>query len=162
MSVCKTCRKPKAPFNCGICEDTICKNCAQFVGAEKFNFLKVVPKELCHDTYCTNCYDDKVAGPLHDYEELMDKARDIIIYGKDQTTLTRFLKRKEIPYTVDNCIDRDEVVMRMAFFAAQEGFNTLIDVVVTSKKVDEGTYKKLVWSGSAVPITIDPTSIRGR
>jgi uncharacterized protein YbjQ (UPF0145 family) len=161
MSVCKTCRKPKAPYTCGLCQENTCKSCTQFVGEESFAFLKVIPEVLKHNYYCSNCFDDQVAGPLDEYNETMEKARDIIIYGKDQTKLTRYLKRKEDPYHVDGCVDQEEAVLRMSFYAAQAKFNCLIDVNLTSKKVETGTYKKLVWSGTAVPITIDPNAIRG-
>lgn len=161
MSVCKTCRKPKAPYTCGLCHENMCKACTHFLGEETFSFQKLVPEALKHNCYCSNCFDDQVAGPLNDYNDLMERAKDIIIYGKDQTRLTRYLKRKEDPYQVDDCVDKDEAVLRMAFFAAQANFNCLIDVVLVAKKVTIGTYKNTVWSGTGVPITIDPNAIRG-
>ena len=161
MSVCKTCRKPKAPYTCGICAENSCKACTHFLGEESFSFLKVVPEVLKHNYYCTQCFDEQIAGPLDEYNETMEKARDIIIYGKDQTRLTRYLKRKEDPYHVENCVDKEEAVLRMAFFAAQANFNCLIDVNLVSKKVLTGTYKNTAWSGTGVPITIDPNAIRG-
>jgi hypothetical protein len=161
MSVCKTCKKPKAPYTCGLCHENTCKACTQFVGEESFSFQKVIPAALKHDCYCSHCFDEHVAGPLSEYNETMEKAKDIIIYGKDQTRLTRYLKRKEDPYQVDNCVDKEEAVLRMAFFAVQSNFNCLIDVVLVAKKVVTGTYKNTVWSGTGVPITIDPDAIRG-
>jgi len=161
MSFCNTCRKPKVPYTCGICEENSCKAHTHFMGEGSFAFQTVVPEILKHTYYCSSCFDKHVAGPLAEYDEMMDKARNIIIYGKDQSRLTRFLKRKEDPYKVENCIDKEEAVMRMAFFAVQANFNCLIDVDLVSKKVDTGTYKKIVWSGTAVPITIDPNEIRG-
>lgn len=160
--LCKTCKKPKAPYLCGLCEEHVCKGCAQFLGEEAFSFLPVVAPELKHPCYCYNCFDDKVSAPLNAYNETMEKAQDIIIYGKDQTKLTRYLKRKEDPYKVDNCIDSNEAVMRMAFMAAQNNFNCLIDVtLVNSKKHLSGSHTKSMWSGTAIPITIDPNEIRG-
>lgn len=159
--LCKTCKKPKAPYQCGLCEDHICKNCAQFLGEEAFDFLAKVPAELKHQCYCYNCFDDKVSGPLNEYNGMMEQAKEIIIYGKDQTRLTRFLKRKEDPYKVDDCVDREQAVMKMAFMAVQNKFNCLIDVDLVKKLATVGTYKKAVWSGTAVPITIDPNAIRG-
>lgn len=160
--LCKTCKKPKAPYLCGLCEEYVCKSCAQFLGEEAFSFLPVVSEELKHACYCYNCYDDKIAAPLSAYNDTMEKARDIIIYGKDQARLTRFLKRKEDPYKVDGCIDSDEAVMKMAFMAAQQKFNCIIDVVVvSSKKHISGSATTSSWSATGVPITIDPNEIRG-
>ncbi len=161
MSVCKTCRKPKAPYTCGICSENTCKSCTQFMGEGSFAFQRVVPEVLTHTYYCSSCFDDQIAEPLNKYNETMEKARDIIIYGKDQTRLTRYLKRKEDPYHVEDCIDKEEAVLKMSFYAAEANFNCLIDVNLVSKKVVSGTYKKAVWSGTGVPVTIDPAEIRG-
>ncbi len=159
--ICKNCRKPKASFNCGICQDDICKSCTQFLDEESFAFKKSVPAELKHSTYCSICFTDKVATPLDEYNETMANAREIIIYSKDQTRLTRLLKRKEEPYFVYNCVDQEEAVLKMSFYAVEGNFNALIDVALTSKKVIVGSHKKLIWDGTAVPITIDPKEIRG-
>jgi hypothetical protein len=159
--LCKTCKKPKAPYQCGLCEDYVCKSCAQFLETEAFVFLKKVPAELTHTSYCYNCFDDKVAGPLHEYNDMIQKAKDVIVYTKEQTKLTRFLKRKEDPIKVENCVDENEALMKMSFYAAQENFNCIIDVQLQYKKVTVGSHKKFVWDGVAVPITIDPNAIRG-
>ena len=138
----------------------MCKSCTQFL-SETFSFRKSVPEELTHPCYCMNCFDDKVAAPLADYTDKMFRARDIIIYTKDMGKLTRYLKRKEEPYHVENCEDQEEVFLRMSYFAVEANFNCLIDVVVNRKTVSKGSHKKSMWSGSAVPVTIDPKEIRG-
>lgn len=159
--ICKNCRKPKATFQCGICQGDICKSCTQFLDEESFAFKKVVSEELKHSTYCTICFNDTVATPLDEYNETMEKAREIIIYTKEQTRLTRLLKRKEEPYFVENCVDEQEAVLKMSFYAVEANFNALIDVAFTSKKIIVGSHKKLIWNGTGVPITIDPKEIRG-
>lgn len=138
----------------------MCKGCTQFL-SETFSFRKVVPPELAHPSYCMNCFDAHVAGPLSDYNDKMEKAKDIIIYGKDQGKLTRFLKRKADPYHVENCEDEEEVFLRMSYFAVEANFNCLIDVVTNRKTLSSGSHKKSCWSGTAVPVTIDPNEIRG-
>ena len=157
---CKTCKKPKASYTCGICQECTCKNCTQFL-TETFDYRKVVPKDLTHPSYCGPCFDERVARPLQEYNETMEKARDIIIYSKAQTQLTRFLKRKAEPYRVENCEEEKEALMRMSFFAVEAGYNCLIDVVLSPKKIVTGSHKKIVWSATGAPITIDPTKIRG-
>lgn len=161
MSVCKTCKKPKAPYTCGICHEQTCKSCTQFMGEGSFLFQRVIPEVLTHTYYCSMCFDEQIAGPLSVYNETMEKARDIIIYGKDQTRLTRYIKRKEDPYKVEDCVDKEEAVLKMSFYAAEAKYNCLVDVELTAKKVMLGTYKKTAWSGTAVAVTIDPNSIRG-
>lgn len=159
-TVCKSCRKPKANYNCGLCQDAVCKSCAHFLGDESFSYLRVIPEELTHTTYCSNCFDEKVSAPLNDYNETMERARDIIIFTKDQTKQTSWLKRKEDPYHVEDCADEQEAIMKMAFYAAQAKFNAIIDIKLNSKKIIVGSHKKSVWSGTSIPINLDPDKIR--
>jgi len=91
----------------------------------------------------------------------MEKAKEVIIYSKVQTKLTRYLKRKAEPYSVDNCEDESEALLRMSFFAVQANFNALIDVELKNRKLTAGSHKKTIWSATAVPVTIDPKEIRG-
>lgn len=158
---CKTCRKPKAPYSCGLCHDHMCKAHAQFL-TENFSALrKEVPETLKHSTYCIPCFDDQIAAPLADYNEKMEKARDVIIYSKEQSKLTRLIKRKTDPYKVENCEDEQEALMKMSFYAVEDGFNCLIDVQFQTRKIISGSHKKTMFAASGVPVTIDPDTIRG-
>jgi hypothetical protein len=157
---CKTCRKPKANFHCGLCAEAVCKNCAEFLEETSFSFLTKVPKELTHTCYCPTCFDEKVSAPLAQYNGTLEKAREIMVFSKDQTKLTGHLKRKEEPYRVENCEDQEEALMRMSFYAVQGNFNTLLDVEYKSKKIIVGSHKKTIWDATAIPITIDPKEVR--
>lgn len=159
--VCKTCRKPKAPYECGLCHDHMCKAHTQFM-TENFSAMrKKIPEDLKHSYYCINCFDDKVAAPLNEYTETMEKAKDIILYSKDQSKLTRLIKRKADPYKVEGCEDEQDAMMRMSFYAVEDGHNCLIDIQVQTKKLIVGSHKKTMFAASGVPVTIDPNAIRG-
>lgn len=153
---CCSCFKPKATLQCGICESAVCKKCAQFLEEDSFSFLTKVPKDLAHSVYCLQCFDAKVAPELEAYNDTMEKAKDIAIYYKDQSKETRLISRKELPVEVVDCADKEEAILRLAFFAAQGSFNGLIDVDMTSKKIREGAYQTQKWSGTAIPAHIDP------
>lgn len=157
--VCKTCRKPKANYECGLCHESVCKSCANFLG-DGFSFLKKIPADLSHTVYCSNCFDEKVAAPLEAYNHTMALAKEVIVFSKDQTKQTAHLKRKEDPLVVEDCEDEIETVVRLAFFAAQDNFNCLLDVHVTNKKIIVGSHKKTVFNGTAIPTTIDPKAVR--
>jgi hypothetical protein len=159
MPVCKTCRKPKAPYICGLCQENLCKSCSQFVN-DAFSFLKKVPSDLTHSVYCSQCFDEKVSAPLSDYKEMMERAKNVMMFLKDQSKRTGHIKRREDPLKVEDCEDEDETVLRLAFFAAQEGFNCLLDVQVSHKKIIVGSHKKTIFSGTAIPVTIDPKAVR--
>lgn len=160
-TLCKTCRKPKATFECGLCHECSCKSCTEFTDENTFSFLTKVSDELKHTNYCIACFNEKVRDPLNEYNDTMEKAKEIIIYSKEQSKLTRFLKRKEDPLKVENCEDEQEALLRMSFFAVQAKFNCLIDVILTTKKIVIGSHKKTMYSATGVPINIDPNEIRG-
>jgi hypothetical protein len=159
-TICKTCRKPKASFHCGLCQDAICKTCTQFMVEGSFSFLKKIPEELTHPTYCSQCFDEQVSTPLNDYNEALEKAKDIIVFTKAQSKATRLLKRKADPYLVENCEDEQEALMRISFYAVQEKYNALLDVEIKTKKIIVGSHKKTIFSASATPINVDPTRVR--
>ena len=152
--VCCTCQKPKATLQCGICVSDVCKNCAQFLDAGSFSFLKVLPKELSHTTYCMNCFDKEVAPALANYETTMAAAKEIQVFEKTQGKETRLIKRTEKPVEVLDCPDREETMLRLAFLAAALGFNAIIDADIRSEKVKVGGYQSTKWSGKALPANV--------
>lgn len=154
-AVCQTCRKPKATLTCGACSEDVCKNCAQFLAEDAFSFLPEVAPELKHQVYCGVCYDRVVAPFRENYEKAMDAAREIQVFFKDQGKETRFIRRIEKPVKVRDCVDRDEALLRLAFFAVQAGYNGLIDVDLKSEKVRIDSYQTLKWSGSGIPATVN-------
>ena len=159
--LCKSCKKPKAPYVCGLCHEHTCKSCTQFM-TENFSAMRTpVPEALKHSQYCMYCFDAEVAAPLGKYTETMEKAKDIILYSKEQTKLTRFIKYKAEPYKVEDCEDEEEAVMRMSFWAVEDGCNCLIHLQYDTKKRIIGSHKKTMFSATAIPVLIDPNSIRG-
>lgn len=157
---CGSCLKPSATLECGCCKDPVCKKCANFVEADYFSFLGKIPAELSHQVYCHRCYEDKVAPEMLRYEDAMERARNFPVFFTTQSKETRLIKRKEQALTVQNCADRDETLLRLAFLAAQGGFNALIDVELTSKKIKDGTYQTQIWSGTGVPVQADPKRLK--
>ena len=158
--LCKTCRKPRPAYLCGLCEEFVCKSCTQFSGEENFSFMRKIPKELTHSYYCYPCFDDKVGPALQTYEETLDQAKEVYVFTKEQSKLTRLLKRTEPPYQVENCGDKEEALLKMSFYAVEDKFNALVDVSFKSKKIIIGSHKKTIWDASGVPMTVDPKAIR--
>ncbi len=132
------------------------------MGENYFSFLTPVPTALTHAVYCGRCYDDKVAYARQEYDLQMEKARDVFVYYKGQGEETRLFKRNEDPLKVSDLTDRSEVVMRLAFQAVQNGFNTLVDVEVKSEKVRSGAYQTTKWSGVGTPTNADAEKIYRR
>jgi hypothetical protein len=152
---CSICQKPKAPYNCGVCDCTLCKKCARFLDEEQFSFFRVIPEILTKSIYCNSCYSERVEPQVARYEEIMTRAKDVFVFLSDQGKESRLFSRLEPPITIEDCPDRNETVLRLAFYAAQAGFNGLLDVKLSSEKVRNGSFKKLKWKGVAIPTHID-------
>jgi hypothetical protein len=153
-SICITCQKPKAQLNCGICHQSVCKYCAQFVDGKFFSFLKQVPEFLLHEVYCGPCFDEKVQPEVDKYNQIMEAAKNILVFSKTQGKETRLMSRKEPIVKVTDCADENEATLKLAFFAAQAHFNAIIDVDITFRKIKNGSYQYLLWNGEARPTNV--------
>jgi hypothetical protein len=158
---CSECLKPKATLACGICSAALCKKCANFIDVDRFSFLSKTPIELTHGTYCGACFANQVAPALEEYGAKMEKAHDVLVFFENQGKETRLIKRADKTYHVESCPDRDETVLRLAFFALEDGYNTIVDVDVVYEKSRQGSFKIAKWSGSGVPAHYEPKKIKG-
>jgi hypothetical protein len=160
VAVCATCQKPKAHFLCGVCQEAICKQCVHFLEEGSFSFLKKIPDDLNKSTYCGSCFEERVVPELKDYDHVMTLAREVSVFLKSQGKETRLIKRLEDPIRVTDCADKEEILLRLAFLTVQAGFDTLVDVEITSEKVREGGYQRSKWQASGVPARVRrPTSL---
>lgn len=146
---CSSCLSPKAPLSCGLCHESVCKSCAQFLDESSFAFIKKKPEALTHTTYCPACFDQNVAAELKKYNDDIEKARHIIVFDKAQSKETRNFKRFNETYSVKDCPDREETLLRLAFQAVRGGFNAIIEVEISSKKVRESSRQRQIYSGLA-------------
>lgn len=159
MSDCISCSKTKAPLECAGCAGALCKACAQFVDDQTFAFASAPPAA---GTYCPACFDREIAPKLAEYEDVLARARDVNVFFRTQGKESRFIRRIERPIKVEECDDKDETVLRLAFLAALGGFNALVDVDLASRKVIMGKWQTSKWRGTAVPAKVDPEQLKRR
>ena len=155
---CVDCRKPKASLECGICSSSVCRGCALTPPQGAFLLLPTIPEQFAHSRYCGACYSEQVEPELGVYEETLERAKQILIFFKTQKKGLRIVRKERIPEQVDACQDRDETILRLAYIAASKGYNSVIEVEVTSKKVRNEGYQTSVWYGtglSADTVTYD-------
>lgn len=157
---CCVCQKPKATLVCGECNESVCKNCAQFLEEGQGSFLPNPPAFLKQSTFCGPCFDLKVAPEIEAYEQTMEKAKNLPIFFNTDSKLTRNFKRKEKAFKVTDCNDRDETILRLAFLAVLGEFDALVDVDIKAEKIRNGSYQTTKYSGTAVPINMDPEKLR--
>lgn len=118
--------------------------------------IALLPDDIQNKTFCMNCYNQGISDRLNHYVEIVEQAKQINVFTKNQTKETSRIKRTEPPLRVVNCSDKEEALLKIAFMAAEKGFGTIVDVELKSEKVGKGkTYKKLVWTGSGIPV--DPS-----
>jgi hypothetical protein len=158
--LCSVCEKNQTAMKCGLCEVAVCKRCAYMMNSGEFQFLAKIPAALSHPAYCSTCYHAEVEGPLAQYNEVLERAKNIDVFFKNQGKETRLVKRTEKPVVVQECFDKDEIIMRLAFFAAQAGFNSLVDVDLISEKVRPGgSYVTSKWRGTGIPANTSEKTI---
>ncbi len=151
---CSTCHKPKANLVCEICQDAICKKCTEFVDENSFSFLTHVPKLLLCTTLCKTCFEQKISPEIIKYNDMMASAKNMFVFMKAQFKETRRVKRLADPIIIVDCADYDETILKLAFRGAELGYNAIIDVDITSKKVKTGNYQTTVFSGTAIPANV--------
>jgi hypothetical protein len=147
-------------LECVACHDPVCKSCAQFLEENRFSFLSTVPEILQGGAFCPICFEAKVQPEIQAYEADLERAKDVIVFLKKQTKETRHVKRLEKPVVVEHCPDREETLLRLAFFAVKAGFNSMVDVEISSVKVrGSGNRQTSDWSGTGIPAHVDLSKI---
>ena len=155
---CVACRRPKATLNCGICEEPLCRPCSQFLPEGSFSFLEVIPPELVHNDYCPTCFDAHVVPARTSYDGFMSHANETAVFFTTQKRALPILK-KALRWIEVDCADRDEAILRLAFRAAEQSFNSLIEVEVTCSKVRNFGYQKSAWHGKGRPADVDVAKV---
>ncbi|MGE4130777.1 MAG: hypothetical protein AB7F86_04020 [Bdellovibrionales bacterium] len=147
---------------CQICSCLPDKADRRFVDSETFAYSEHPPKGVSDGLYCTTCYENLVEPALLEYEETLEKAKNVNMFYASQSKESRFIRRIERPITVQNCSDRDEAILKLAFITVQSGKNAMVDVDLKSAKVRIDGYQTSTWSGRAIPVQIEESVLQRR
>jgi len=159
---CFSCRRTqghKATVKCGVCQVLLCKKCAFFLASSTFSFREKIADELKHDYYCYFCHQQHVEPARESYLKLVDRARELYFFFNTQKRSIPVIRRGKQKVQVQECQDRDETILRLAFFAAELGYNSVIEAQVNSKKVRNAGYQTSVWSGVGLPAEVDAAKL---
>lgn len=138
----------------------MCKPCSETVSDALFVTLERVPVEQVAGRFCGRCWDAEMAPKLDAYRERMEAAKQVFIFFTTQKKAIPLVRKSKTPVKVDACADRDETILRLAYDAAKDGYNAVVDVEVTAKKVnDGGSNKSAVWKGAGVPALVDEAKL---
>ena len=156
---CTACRKLKSLVDCALCGDAVCKGCRQVLATDAFAFQDPLDEKLKHVYYCGPCYDAEVAPELDQYQEALARAKEVFIFFTTQRKEIPLIRRANRGYKVESCPDRDETILRLAFFAARDGYNAVIEVEANCKKLRNAGHQTSDWYGSGVPAQVDEAKL---
>jgi hypothetical protein len=151
---CLSC-KGIANLACGLCKGSLCKSCAEFAPIGDLSFFTKLPDELSHNQYCSICYVSQIIPRIENYKQLVKRAKGIFIVEKKPREGLRILKKSVKPLIVLACADREETFLRLAFQAAELGFNAVIQAKVQSQKIRNFGYQKMEWRGTGLAADLD-------
>lgn len=160
MNLCCACRTPRVSTECEICQEPACKKCILHLGEDAFAFLPDVPEQLKKSRYCPLCYDSQVAPELAIYDEILARAKEVVFLTEGYRGEVPVIRKSKVEVRIAACADRDEVILRLAFLAARDGYNAVIKSVVSSVKVRNHSYVKSEWSGHGTPAVVDEKKLQ--
>lgn len=146
---CAICNASKAPQTCRACESSICKNCVEFVSDETFEYADYTDANSPVGFYCSSCYTTDIVPKVDEYEEIVGRAREVTVFNTTQTKEARLIKRTDMNLKIDECEDKDVLLMKLAYLAAKAGHDTLVDVDLVYTKKRDGSFKLANWAGTA-------------
>lgn len=150
---CYICHK-KTLKECGLCEEPTCKTCLQTLAIDHFKFMHPVPSEFTKGQYCNPCFSQQISEPLHQYDTLLEQAKDMNVYFKDKhSKLMYMFKIAKVPIVIEDSNDYDDLILQLAYAAAAKGHKDIVNVEIESRKVFDGSYKKLLWTGKCFGAT---------
>jgi hypothetical protein len=155
---CVSCRKPcvsKTDFDCECCGERACKSCQEFLPEGTFSFRNDLPEELTHSRYCRVCHEREILPALESYEQTLEQAKQTLFFYKTYARPLPILRRAADPLRVNDCDDRDETILRLAFQTVEAGYNAVIEATITSEKVRNEGYQTTHWKGVATPAELD-------
>lgn len=159
QKLCICCRTPRVETVCELCGEPVCRQCKRTLPEDSFAFDDQLPESLKHSLYCDRCYGSEVEPALERYAELLEKAKEVLFIPRTFRGQLFVLKKSQTEVSVAESADRDEMILNMAFRAARDDFNALIQGEVICKKVRNHGYQKSVWSGHAFPASLDLTKL---
>jgi hypothetical protein len=160
QDLCCSCRTPKVTASCESCHDPLCKSCIIALEEGSFQFLPKTPEILTKSRFCRFCYDSSIAPELARYLETLEKAKEVVFLTSSYRGPLPMLKKAKYEVHHSGSPDRDELILRLAFLAAHDGFNALVQGEIISKKVRNHGYQRSEWEGRAIPASMDIDKLR--
>ena len=160
--VCSFCRLPKAvpvQDDCNVCQESVCRNCVQMLHEDDFRYANERPEILSHARYCPRCFDEHIIPAREAYTETLERAKNVGFWTRTYRGTIPIIKRGRLEIEVKGGRDRDDILLRLGFRAAELGFNGLVHGVMASKKLRNHGYQKMEWEARALPVKVDQEKV---
>ena len=153
---CLSCRKRAGTYACVSCEDPVCKPCSETLSDPLFTSLESIPEAQIAGRFCGRCFDAEMAPRIEAYTNTLEAAKQAFIFFTTQKKSIPLIRKSKTQISIESCADRDEIILRLAYYAAKEGYNAVVDVDVTVKKVRAaGSTKTADWRGVGYGAMVD-------
>lgn len=157
---CLSCRKRPGTYACVGCEDPVCKPCSESLSDPLFTSLENIPTEQIAGRFCGRCFDRDMAPKIEAYQTTLEAAKQVFIFFTTQRKSIPLIRKSKTIIQIESCPDRDEIILRLAYYAAKEEYNAVVDVDVSVKKVRAGGSTKTAdWRGSGYPALVDGAKV---
>ena len=90
----------------------------------------------------------------------MKKAKQVFVIDQPRRRPLPILKSSKDLLKVKKCADKAETILRLAFLAAELGFNAVLKVKVSYEKIRNAGYQKMEWSGEGFAAELDPARMK--
>ncbi len=126
------------------------------MGDERLTYLDDKVPQLLEGggVFCNSCFESDIAPTLNEYDEVMERAKQVFVFFEKQSKETRLIRRSEKKFNVGGD-DQTDIVMKLAFLAAKSGFNAVVDIAVKGEKRRDGSYKLMTWTGTGTAAHVD-------
>lgn len=157
---CKLCQAPKTVKTCNVCQGDVCKNCVRYFDKEESPFFPKVPRVLQKTVFCFDCFEAKAQPEIEKYNEVLDRAREVIVVKKAYRGPITISKKKNETTTVKRKADEKIAVAQLQFLAAWEGFNAVLQLETDSFSKKNAGWETSEWSATGVFAEIDQEKFR--
>lgn len=118
--------------------------------------MREIPENLRHPHYCPYCFVNHILPARAKYLETMERAKKVTVFDKPRRRQPHYSAYSKSKLIVEACEDKSVTLMRLAYLAAEQGYNAVTRVNIRYEKVrDTGGYQTTLWSGTGFAATID-------
>ena len=152
---CALCRAPKDVDACESCGSRVCKNCVALLGPDRIEFYPAPPPALLRRAYCVDCFEREAAPLLEKYDLARSAADEVTLVAKAYRGEVPTLARAKGVTEVADHVDSRDAIRHLQFLAAWEGYDAVLGVESSARKLRNHGYETRRWSARGTFAKLD-------